>query len=161
LPRLEDKSGAMRAILGGWQVNGIFQAQTGFPFTVTGGPSALNGLTNRPNMSCDPNDGAPHTEAQWFNTNCFQVRPSAQTTTVSTQPRNAVRGPGFNRTDLSIFKNFKFSGSKQIQLRIEGFNIFNQVRFGQPVSNATSAAFGQLTSADDGRIIQLGAKFTF
>jgi outer membrane receptor protein involved in Fe transport len=72
-----------------------------------------------------------------------------------------VRGPGFNRTDLSIFKNFAFSKGKQIQIRIEGFNIFNQERFGQPVNNSSAANFGALTSAEDGRIIQFGAKFTF
>jgi len=161
LPRLGDKSAAMRAILGGWQLNGIFQAQTGFPLTVTDPVLSITGLTNRPNMTCDPNDGAPHTVAQWFNTNCFARRAVATTTSLSTQPRNAVRGPGFNRTDLSIFKNFNFAKAKQIQIRIEGFNIFNQERFGQPVANISAANFGQLTSSDDGRIIQFGAKFSF
>ena len=33
---------------------------------------SLTSLTNRPNMTCDPNDGAPRTTAQWFNTSCFQ-----------------------------------------------------------------------------------------
>ncbi len=161
LPKLADKSSAMRAILGGWQLNGIFQAQTGFPFTVTDPVSSLAGLTNRPNMVCDPNDGAPHTVTQWFNTNCFERRPRPETGGLPSQPRNAVRGPGFNRTDLSIFKSFTVGGSKQIQLRIEGFNIFDQERFGNPVNNIAAGNFGALTSSDDGRIIQLGAKFTF
>ena len=161
LPKLSDRSAVVRNVLGGWQLNGIFQAQTGFPFTVTDPVLAINGFTNRPNMTCDPNDGAPKTVTQWFNTNCFARRPAATTTGLSSQPRNAVRGPGFNRTDLSIFKNFAFSGNKQFQIRIEGFNIFNQERFGQPVNNSSAANFGQITSADDGRIIQFGAKFTF
>lgn len=161
LPKMADKSAAMRAILGGWQLNGIFQAQTGFPFTVTDSVLASSGLTNRPNMTCDPNSGAPHTVAQWFNTNCFSSRRGAATEVLSTQPRNAVRGPGFNRTDLSVFKTFKFAGDKQFQIRIEGFNIFNQERFNNPVNNITSGNFGQLTSSDDGRIIQFGAKFSF
>ena len=75
--------------------------------------------------------------------------------------RNSVRGPGFNRTDLSVFKNFTFAKNKQIQIRIEGFNVFNQERFGNPVNNSSAANFGQLTSAEDGRIFQLGAKFSF
>ena len=161
LPKLAGSSAAMRNILGGWQLNGIFQAQTGFPFTVTDPVLALSGLTNRPNMTCDPNDGAPHTVTQWFNTNCFSRRAAANTTGLSSQTRNAVRGPGFNRSDLSIFKNFTFSKDKQVQIRIEGFNIFNQERFGNPVNNSGAANFGQLTSADDGRIIQFGAKFSF
>ena len=161
LPRLADKSAAMRAILGGWQLNGIFQAQTGFPFTVTDPVLSITGFTNRPDMTCDPNSGGAKTVTQWFNTSCFTRRAVANTVGLSSQPRNAVRGPGFNRTDLSIFKNFNFSKAKQIQIRIEGFNIFNQARFGQPVANISAANFGQITSADDGRIIQFGAKFSF
>lgn len=160
LPRMADKSATMRAILGGWQLNGIFQAQTGFPFTVTDTTGA-NGLTNRPDMTCDPNSGAPHTVTQWFNTNCFSRRTGAATLALPTQPRNAVRGPGFNRTDLSVFKSFSFSKGKQVQIRIEGFNIFNQERFNNPVNNITAGNFGALTSSDDGRIIQVGAKFSF
>ncbi|MBX7183770.1 MAG: TonB-dependent receptor [Vicinamibacteria bacterium] len=161
LPKLEGKSAAMRTILGGWQMNGIFQAQTGFPLTVTDPVLSITGFTNRPDMTCDPNSGGAKTTAQWFNTTCFARRAVANTTGLSSQPRNAVRGPGFNRTDLSIFKNFSFSKGRQVQIRIEGFNIFNQERFGQPVANIAAANFGQLTSSDDGRIIQFGAKFSF
>lgn len=169
LPKLADKSPAMRAILGGWQANGIFQAQTGFPLTVTDSVLAANGFTNRPNEICDPNDGAPHAVptasnplAKWFKTECFVRRTAAETATgLSSQSRNTVRGPGFNRTDLSIFKNFTFAKSKQIQIRIEGFNIFDQERFNQPVNASAAANFGVLTSADDGRTIQFGAKFSF
>ncbi len=46
--------------------------------------------------------------------------------------RNSVRGPGFQRTDMSIFKNFDFAGRHRVQVRIEAFNLFNQARFGQP-----------------------------
>jgi outer membrane receptor protein involved in Fe transport len=170
LPKLADRSAATRAILGGWQLNGIFQAQTGFPFTVTDSVLALNGFTNRPNMTCDPNEGAPHAvpesaatlaSAKWFNTNCFTRRAVADTGGLSTQPRNAVRGPGFNRTDLSVFKTFEVSRGKQVQIRVEGFNIFNQERWGQPVNASAAANFGAITSADDGRTIQFGAKFSF
>ena len=161
LPKLADKSPAVRAILGGWQANGIFQAQTGFPLTVTDSVLALSGLTNRPDMTCDPNANAPHTVAKWFDTSCFTRRAAANTGGLSSQPRNAVRGPGFNRTDLSLFKNISFSKNKQIQLRIEGFNVFNQNRWNQPVGNSAAANFGAITGADDGRTIQFGAKLSF
>jgi hypothetical protein len=158
LPRLEGKSSFTRGVLGGWQLNGIFQAQSGFPFTVTDPVLNIAGLSNRPDMTCDPNDGAPHTQQQWFNTNCFTRRAAANTAGLSSQPRNAVRGPGFNRTDLSIFKHFNFAKGTQLQIRVEAFNLFNQARFGQPVNNSSAANFGALTSAEDGRVIQLGAK---
>ena len=161
LPKMADRSSVVRNVIGGWQLNGIFQIQTGFPFTVTDPVLALSGLTNRPDMTCDPNANAPHTVDKWFNTSCFTRRAVANTGGLSSQPRNAVRGPGFNRTDMSIFKNIGFAKNKRVQLRVEGFNIFNQVRWGQPVNNSSAANFGAITSSDDGRIIQFGAKFSF
>ena len=93
---------------------------------------------------------------QWFNTACFVRRPLA---TTGTRPgnagRNTVRGPGFARTDLSLFKNIDFRASQRIQLRVEAFNLFNQTRFGQPGIQIGTATFGRITTADDGRIMQL------
>ena len=72
-----------------------------------------------------------------------------------------MRGPGFNRTDLSLFKNITVRKDHALQLRLEAFNLFNQVRFAQPGGTIGTATFGQITSADDGRIIQLGIKYLF
>jgi hypothetical protein len=158
----------VRLVLGGWQVNGIVQAQTGFPLTV--GDSNNVNLTSvstlqRPNMVCDPNDGAPHTVSQWFNTNCFQrLTLPGNAGQNGNEPRDAVRGPGFSRTDLSLFKNFEVGGTRQIQLRLEAFDLFNQVRFAQPGNVIGSPTFGVITAtatADDERIVQLGIKFLF
>ena len=93
---------------------------------------------------------------------CFNARTLAETgERLGNEARNAVRGPGFQRTDLSMFKNFNFATTQQIQLRIEMFNLFNQERFGQPVDTLGAANFGQITSSDDGRIIQLALKYSF
>ena len=70
-------------------------------------------------------------------------------------------GPASTATDLSLFKNFALSGAQQLQLRVEAFNVFNQERFGQPGNTLGAATFGAITSADDGRIVQLGIKYTF
>jgi len=163
LPRLDGRGALTRLTLGGWQVNGIVQAQTGFPLTVIEPNNvSLTSLTNRPNMTCDPNDGAPHTVAQYFTTSCFQrLTVAANAGQIGNEPRDAVRGPGFSRTDLSFFKSFAIAASQQVQLRVEAFNIFNQERFGQPNGTIGAPTFGQITSADDGRIVQLGVKFTF
>jgi hypothetical protein len=150
-------------MLGGWQLNGIYQAQTGFPFTVTDSVLDIRYLTHRPNVTCDPNDG-PKTTDQWFDTSCFARRTVLAQTgpeNPSNQERNGVRGPGFQQTDLSLFKNFDFAGRHRIQLRIEAFNLFNQARFSQPVNNIAAATFGRILSAEDGRIVQLGIKYQF
>jgi outer membrane receptor protein involved in Fe transport len=162
LPDLESSSAIVRGIAGGWQLNGIYQAQTGFPLTVTQGSVLdIRYMTSRPDITCDPNDG-PKTTAQYFNTSCFSVLTLAQTgERPGNAGRNSVRGPGFQRTDLSVFKNFDFAGRHRIQLRIEGFNVFNQPRFGQPNGVIGTAPFGQITTAEDGRIVQLGIKYLF
>jgi outer membrane receptor protein involved in Fe transport len=155
------RGGAMRHLLGGWQVNGIVQAQTGFPFTVIDPVGTIRYLTNRPDVTCDPNDGAPHTVEQWFNTACFARRPLPQTAEPGNQERNTVRGPGFARTDLSLFRNLALGGQHRLQFRIEAFNLFNQTRFANPGNQIGSATFGRITQADDGRIIQLAVKYSF
>jgi hypothetical protein len=161
LPRLDDRGAAARLVLGGWQANGIIQGQTGFPLTAIEPTNvALTSLTNRPNMTCDPNEGGARTPEQWFNTSCFQrLTVAANAGQIGNEPRNAIRGPGYNRTDVSLFKNFAL-GAQQLQLRVEAFNVFNQVRFGQP-GGTLGNNFGVITSADDGRIVQLGVKYTF
>jgi hypothetical protein len=149
------------AVLGGWQLNGIVQAQTGFPLTVVDPVTSIRYLTNRPNQICDPNQNAPGTVAQWFDTACFERRPLATTAEPGTTPRNSVRGPGFARTDLSFFKNVHLTSTHRVQLRVEGFNVFNQTRFGQPGNQIGTPNFGRITTAEDGRIVQLAVKYSF
>src|SRR4029079_13413390 len=72
LPDFEGRGALVRHALGGWSVNAIVQAQTGFALTVTEPVDvALRSLTNRPNLACDPNASASNTIAQWFDTRCF------------------------------------------------------------------------------------------
>jgi hypothetical protein len=163
LPELADRGAAARLALGGWQVNGIVQAQTGFPLTVIEPNNiSLTTLTNRPDMVCDPNEGAARTVDQWFNRACFRrlILPD-NAGQIGNEPRNAVRGPGFNRTDLSLVKNFAIAGSQQVQLRLEAFNIFDSIRFGQLGNTIGTPTFGVITTAEDGRIVQLGVKYSF
>jgi hypothetical protein len=149
-------------VLGGWQVNGIVQKQTGFPLSVTDSTLTIRYLTNRPDATCDPNANAPHTVDQWFDTSCF-VRRSGPATgdRPGNAGRNTIRGPGFASTDLSLFKNVDFRGGRRIQLRVETFNLFNQAHFNQPSGVIGTPNFGKITSAQDGRVMQLGIKYLF
>ena len=161
LPAAEGLGAIGAAILGGWQLNGIVQAQTGFPTTALDAQTSIRYLTNRPNQNCDPNEGGPRTTDQWFNTSCFERRALADTAEPGSAPRNSIRGPGFARTDMSLFKNLRLVADHRLQLRIEAFNVFNQTRFGQPGNQIGTANFGRITSAEDGRIIQLAVKYSF
>ena len=57
-----------------------------------------------------------------------------------------------------ISRSSRTSGgdTQRVQLRVEVFNAFNQVRYGQPNGTIGGPTFGQITAADDGRIVQLG-----
>jgi outer membrane receptor protein involved in Fe transport len=162
LPTPTSMGALVEHVLGGWQVNGIVQAQTGFPLSVTNSQLDIRFLTNRPDATCDPNDNAPQTVEKWFNTECFVARPLAQTgDRPGNAGRNSIRGPGFTSSDLSLFKNIQFTSSQRLQLRLEAFNVFNQPRFNNPSGAIGTANFGRITSAQDGRVIQLGIKYLF
>jgi hypothetical protein len=60
-----------------------------------------------------------------------------------------------------VFKNFDFPRRQRVQVRIEGFNLFNQERFGQPNGTLGAVTFGQITTAEDGRVVQVAVKYSF
>lgn len=169
LPRLLDKPAAARLLIGGWQVNGIFQVQSSNPFTVVNSATTAQSLTFRPNMICNPNNYANRnvgTTATFFNTSCFSL-PMLGTKVDNSQsgnePRGVVVGPGFNSTDASIFKIFRVTETQHADFRFEVFNIFNEAHFAQPGLTFGTATFGRITSTvgNDSRVIQLAFKYGF
>jgi hypothetical protein len=150
----------------GWQVGVISQAQTGSPVNIVTAISTFTGVNNslRPDLVGNPTIvGSP---TQWFNNAVCD--PSATTgagvcgpSSVFALPvaangafhfgnlgRNAVVGPGFGNTDLSIIKNVALAGSARLQLRLEAFNIFNQANLNLPgrIAAVGSTSFGVITA---------------
>ncbi len=178
LPFYRDQKGLVGHLLGGWETTSIITAQSGLPFSVVTSSFDASGLGNisaliagnRPNVICDPNEGAPHTLEQWFNTACFQRNPPANSTNLANVPGNAARGivngPALYRVDFSLFKNIRFGENLSLQLRGEAFNVFNHTNFRSFIAspnslNVTSGNFGRIGVVHDPRTIQLGAKFYF
>jgi hypothetical protein len=169
IPWLKNQEGFVHHVIGGWEVSGIQTFQTGLPGNVTQAISDPTGAgclgpspcSLRPNQVGDPNSGAPHTFAQYFNTAAFATPPVGQTSLPSARP-GAVRLPGFWRTDLGLFKNIRLGERFTFQFRAEAFNVFNHTN---PVCcssfTSTSTSFGQITSTRDPRTMELGAKFLF
>jgi len=63
-----------------------------------------------------------------------------------------------------VQKNLKLTESKSLELRLEGFNVFNHAQFYGPQAvqgNYGSAAFGQVVSAAPPRLFQIAAKIAF
>jgi hypothetical protein len=163
LPRFDEKGRLFKTVLGGWQVNAIVQAQSGSPvWVVEPVDVALRFTANAPNQVCDPNADAPHTVQKWFRTECFQRLVLPQDAgKIGDAGRNTVQGPGFSQTDLSLFKTIHLKADHMLQLRLEAFNVFNQVRFALPGNMMGSPLFGVITAAGDARTLQLGAKYSF
>ncbi len=152
----------LRGLLGGWQISGITTFESGRPVNVTiSGDRANTSTTNqRPNLV-----GTPKASCSGSNlTNCIDASAFALPAlyTYGDAPRNPVRGPGRNSTDLAIQKNISLGlGRAQLQFRGEFFNVFNQVNLNNPASVFGTATFGRITSAQNMRQIQLGVKIVF
>lgn len=171
LPWQKSQTGLLGHVLGGWEVSGIGTFETGLFLTPTGvitdpaGLGLLDPFTNasaRPDQNGDPNAGAPHTVDQWFNPDVFNPSPSTIGFAGNAR-RGTIKGPGIERFDLSVFKNFKIREGLGLQFRTEAFNVFNHTNFQDIDTNVTDGpgAFGTVLSAHEPRIIQLGLKLTF
>ena len=75
------------------------------------------------------------------------------------RPRNSERMRGTFTVDLRLSKRFKLHGDTAIEGIVEAFNVFDQARYGNPGLSLGTPTFGVITSADDGRIVQLGVKY--
>ena len=170
IPFMQDQKGFAGHALGGWEVSGIQTAQTGLPATVASNqvydPTGIDCIGPSPcslraNQVADPSLNAPETYTKWFNPAAF-TNPTPGQTTIPTERPGAVRLPGFWRTDLAMFKNFKFTEGLSLQFRAEAFNVFNHLN---PICCASfttsSSSFDKITSARDPRTMQFALKLQF
>ena len=162
--------------LGGWQVNQSTIIQSGLPFNVTyrdGGADRDTG-PNRPDLIGDAMSGGG-TQDRWFNATAIGSSGSAFSRpakgTFGNLPRNSLVGPGYWRTDASLFKRFAFVSGQAFEFRIEVVNLFNNVNLGNPdseigVPGNDNPNAGRITStayfgADAQRNIQFAFKYVF
>jgi hypothetical protein len=160
-------------IVGGWEISGINQADSGQPITIVYGPAAsllvsgiqqdFRGANNyRPNVTGNPilPGGGPKNGLPFLNAAAFAIPVG---TPFGDASRNIARGPAFNQLDFAANKNFHLPGERaQLQFRAEFFNLLNHTNFLAPNSNFSSGgAFGKITSAFDARQIQFGLKLTY
>jgi hypothetical protein len=81
---------------------------------------------------------------------------------VGNSGRNILRAPGSENVDLSLVKNLKLYEHAKFQFRAESFNAFNHTNLGYPdFGIGDGTAFGTISGAAAGRIIQLGGKVVF
>ncbi|MBI3208967.1 MAG: TonB-dependent receptor [Candidatus Solibacter usitatus] len=152
-------------VLGGWQINGFTDYQSGTPLSISANNVAglfnSRGLANNNGTSAKIGGDIHNRLLRYFDTSVFS-QPAAFTFG-NTQPGSPdLRSPGIRNWDLSIFKDFRLREKMQLQFRAETFNAFNTVRFGSPNTAVTSNQFGQIsTQANSPRQIQFGLKLLF
>ena len=198
------KSGAGNALLANWEIAGIITAMSGLPIDIidsgAGSLYGFNGVLTFARPSWAPG-ATPSTATSsapsgyFFNPFAFvrpmvlagQVIPGSNGTGRADAPgtdignlgRNVLRGPRQVNVDFSVTKRFPIRESKNLELRAEFFNLFNQVNFANPISNLNALLssggsidangriinpgdFGRITSTSNNpRLIQFAVKLNF
>ena len=142
------QSGIAGKILGGWELNGIFSAYSGTPFTVTGSGASLNA----PGESQTADQVKPTVaklggigvSSQYYDPTAFAAVTQVR---YGNTDRNILRGPGLVNLDASLFRNFRVTERWNVQLRGECYNVSNTPHFNNPSGNASAGGFLAITSA--------------
>jgi Carboxypeptidase regulatory-like domain len=143
IPAPSSLTGVSKALLGGWELGGIFTAQSGAPFTVTlttdqarTGDSRVRSTSGgqrpdyNPAPGCSVNAINPGNPLNYIKTECFSFPALG---TLGNLGRNTLRGPGLQDVDASLFKNWPLRHDRtRLQFRIEAFNLFNKANFQAP-----------------------------
>jgi hypothetical protein len=113
-----------------------------------------------------PGNLIPNTQTTANPTGTPLTSPDAVLPFVGT-PRNQVYGPGYQRINMSIFKNFTTFESQYLQFRADAFNVFNTPAFGQPDGGINSNG-GNINSTrslgaftPNSRFFQLALKYYY
>jgi len=158
------RSGPASWIIGGWQISGIFTAQSGPPINFTANAATLRapGNTQRPDASGTPAVlGGIGAGNQWFDTSVFSF-PAPNT--FGNVERNALLdGPWFVNLDAALAKWFPVRGDIKAELRVDAFNVTNRPQFSNPNADFGNARFGQITGTIAGteRMIRFGLRVLF
>lgn len=164
----------------GWQFSGFVQAQSGAPFSIfypepeANSPAALASLETgsgglfrlgfgRPSLASgmtidDLRQSGSDITTEYFNPDAL-ASPGGGFGDLG---RNVLRGPRQVRFDIALSKETRLTERLNLELRFEGFNIFNNVNFALPSGDLSDSQFGQITNTVGGpRMIQLGARLRF
>jgi hypothetical protein len=157
----------LNAVVGGWQIGGIFTHQTGAVGTPlrgvdNSGIAAAGGNFDRPNPTGQSPylSGSARTLNDWVNKAAYV---SAAPGFFGTVKRGSFVGPGLTNLDASLHKAFRmpYNEKHQLSIRFEAFNALNHPNFNLPNLNFSSSTFGRITTTGAMRQLQLAAKYEF
>ncbi len=179
-------SPAAQALLGGWEVGGILNARSGVPVNVlvtrpdilyretatglyfTGPAVGREAVINTPRGGASRNvrrpDLVPGVDPFIKDGGLLFLNPAAFATplpgTFGNMERNSVHGPNFRQMDMFFSKKLVAGGRRNVEFRVEVFNLFDTVNFGNPggtLNAATPATPGQANTLQPGQAYTAGA----
>lgn len=165
------RSRAANAVLGGWQLDGVTQVQSGNPFNPTVGFDDAHLLGSgdsgqRPNLVLTGQPIITGNPAEYFNPLAFSLPPSGYYGNLG---RNVLTGPGLVILSLALERDFLRAEKRALRVRVDAFNVANHPNFQIPsgigLFDSTGARLGtagQITATTtSSRQLQLSARYTF
>ncbi len=155
-------------VIGGWQISGLFIAQSGTPLNITGN----NTLINTPGNTAYANANGEQKVLGGLGPGLLYFDPAAYSLPAANVQGNMKRnggpeGPGFWEIDAALFKRFGIGASRYAEFRVDAFNVTNSVRWGNPntgYATGTGNTFGQITGVATGsgpRTLRFGGRIAF
>jgi hypothetical protein len=161
-------SKSVNALIGGWEIATVLTFTKGYPI-VPGldSPDLWDNASQRPNIAGNPCNVTGSVESRmngtYFNADNWS-QPDTDIFGTAGRTLPACRTPGIKNADMVLMKSVNFTERKQLQLRLEAFNVTNTPTFGRPDSNYGSNTFGVISGYASGRgprELQVAAKFYF
>jgi len=191
LPFFKNQRTLAGKLIGGWEITGIAQFQTGTPcgvgsnndyanvgefgsfgcgnqgqFWVMNGTTSVTGPPIPGNFAAG--NGANASSPKWFATtdaagSPIFTQPTPGTFNMQHGVRNSIYQPGFQNWNLGLFKKFPVNEHTGFEFRAEAYNFINHPNWANPNLNPTSSQFGEVTSktTSNPRNLQLSLRFFF
>ena len=155
-----------RHLANGWALTSILTLQSGFPIRLTSSSDQELMSSFDYESAGEPSQIAPFRRLNsqksggyFFDPSSFVDAPLGQ---IGNAPRTICCGPGMANLDLAVHKTLEAREGVKVEFRAESFNVFNHTQFFNPDGNITDgASFGQVSRAQDPRLIQLAVRITF
>ncbi len=185
LPFFNKRTDFVNRVFGGWSIGGIYQAQSGTPFTVAN-PTDTTGCGGACLSFADLGAAFTHldpraNQERAFNADAFRVIGPIANADFPTQFRFGTSGNnqfraqnGVNNFDAILSKRTRITESSNFELRLEAFNAFNHTQFtildtnisnivrnADGTINPNRSSFGKFTNARESRVVQIGARLNF
>jgi hypothetical protein len=148
-------SGVGKALLGGWQVNGLWTWESGLPLLFSASSTSLNA----PGNSQWPEQVAPvkilgnvGLGQYWFTPTSFANAPAG---TIGNVGRDILHGPHLFAINASIFRRFDITERFKLEFRAESYNVTNTKEPDVPDTTLGDAQFGQVTTAQGTQSVKI------